>query len=63
MQKLGKNHGGYHGETIDIRAVLREVQAAAQASGWTSETFFKIGDLELLALRHSATRNPKPETR
>ena len=24
MQRLGKNHGGYHGETIDIRAVLRE---------------------------------------
>jgi hypothetical protein len=21
MQHLGKNHGGYHGETIDIRAV------------------------------------------
>ena len=30
VQKLGKNHGGYHGETIDIRAVLRDIEAAAQ---------------------------------
>ena len=26
MEKLGKNHGGYHGETIDIRAVLRDIK-------------------------------------
>ena len=29
MERLGKNHGGYHGETIDIRAVLRDVELAA----------------------------------
>jgi hypothetical protein len=29
-QKLGKNLHGYHGETIDIRAALREVKAAAR---------------------------------
>ena len=39
MERLGKNHGGYHGETIDIRAVLRDVEIAAQTHGWTSETF------------------------
>lgn len=50
MQRLGINHGGYHGETIDIHAVLRDVQAVAQSHGWTSEVFFKTGDLELLAL-------------
>ena len=54
MQRLGKNHDGYHGETIDIRAVLREVQAAAQAHGWTSEVFYKTGDLELFALHRPA---------
>ncbi len=53
MQRLGKNHGGYHGETLDIRAVLREVKAAAQAHGWTSELFYKIGDLELFALHRA----------
>ena len=62
MQRLEKNHGGYHGETIDIRAVLRDIRAAAQMHGWDSEVVFKIGDLELLALHRSATRNPKQET-
>lgn len=62
MQRLGKNHDGYHGETIDIRAVLREVQAAAQAHGWTSEAFYKTGDMELFSLHrpsritHQASR-------
>lgn len=50
MQKLGKNHGRYHGETIDIRTVLREIKVAAQQHGWTSEVFYQIGDLELFAL-------------
>jgi hypothetical protein len=54
VQRLGKNIGGYHGEIIDIRAVLREVKAAAQLHGWSTELFYKTGDLELLALH----RNP-----
>jgi len=33
VQKLGINHGGYHGETIDIRGVLRDVKVAAQEHG------------------------------
>ncbi len=53
VQKLGKNDGGYHGETIDIRAVLRDVRAAAKSHGWTSELFYKIGDLEMLALHRA----------
>ena len=57
MEKLGKNHGGYHGETIDIRAALRDIQSAAQQHGWSSELFYKIGDLELFALHR------KPEVR
>ena len=50
VQKLGKNHGGYHGETIDLRAVLREVAAAAQTHGWASETFHAQGGFEWFAL-------------
>ena len=50
VQKLGKNHGGYHGETIDIRAVLREVENAAPAHGWTSEIFHEIDGFKLTAL-------------
>ena len=50
VQRLGKNHGGYHGETIDIRAVLCDVETAAQQHGWTSEIFYNIGEFNLIAL-------------
>jgi hypothetical protein len=51
VQKLGKNHGGYHGETIDIRAVLRGVEIAAQPHGWSLEIFHEQGDFKWLALK------------
>jgi predicted deacylase len=51
VQKLGRNHGGYHGEAIDIRAVLRDVQAAAQEHGWTSDIFHESAGFKWLALR------------
>jgi protein MpaA len=64
MEKLGKNHGGYHGETIDIRAVLREIEAAAQQHGWTSEIFHVSGEFKWLALhRRPEVRSQKPEVR
>jgi protein MpaA len=43
VQRLGKNHDGYHGETIEIRAVLRDIEAAAQKHGWDSEVFHERG--------------------
>jgi hypothetical protein len=60
MERLGKNHGGYHGETIDIRAVLREIETAAQQHGWTSEPFGRQGDFNLLVLHRQplSTLNP-----
>jgi hypothetical protein len=64
VQKLGKNHGGYHGETIDVRAVLRDVEAAAQQRGWTSEVFHEAGDFKWLALHHKPeARSQKSEVR
>ena len=54
MQRLGKNLGGYFGETLEVHAVLRDLKAAAQAHGWSSELFYKIGDLEVFALRRKA---------
>ena len=48
--KLGKNHGGYRGETIDIRTILRDIETAAQQHGWASEVFHDIGEFKLLAL-------------
>ncbi len=60
MERLGKNHGGYHGETIDIRAVLRGIEIVARQHGWISEIFGKQGEFSLLALHRPppATLNP-----
>jgi len=65
MQRLGKNHCGYHGETIDIRAVLREVEAASQAHDWSTEVFHDAGQFKLLALRRAplSIGNPKSPIR
>src|SRR5262245_32346905 len=38
MIKLGRNQGGYRGETIDISSVLRDIETAARRSGWTFES-------------------------
>lgn len=56
MQRLGKNIGKYLGETIDIRAVMDDVQLAAQKHGWNSEVFYNTGGFELFAL-HRGCRN------
>ena len=63
MQRLGKNHGGYHGETIDIRAVLREVEIATQKFGWHSEIFHEQDGFKWLALHHPSSLNSQPSTR
>ncbi len=65
VERLGKNHGGYHGETIDIRAVLRDVEIAAQRHGWTSETFGQQGEFNLVALHRpsSSSLSLQPSTR
>jgi murein peptide amidase A len=62
VQKLGKNHGGYHGEKIDIRAVLRAIESAAKPRGWTSEIFHAAENFNWLAWhREPMIRSPKPE--
>lgn len=59
VERLGKNHGGYHGETIDIRAVLRDVEAAAQKHGWAAEVFHEQGGFRWLALHRPPVRASK----
>ena len=59
MERFGKNKGGYHGETIDIRAVLRDVETAAQQHGWTSEIFHDTGEFKLFALRRTCRDEAK----
>ena len=47
MKKLHRNHGAYHGETIDIRRVLAEVDAAAARRGWQRSVLGRQGQFEL----------------
>jgi len=51
MQRLGKNLGGYFGEQIDIREILREIEAVARRNHWQVEAFHTAGELKWLALR------------
>jgi protein MpaA len=59
MQRLGKNHGGYFGETIDIRAVLRDIEAAASAHGWTLEIFHSHRGFDWVALHRDSRAGEK----
>lgn len=63
MQKLGKNLGGYFGETIDVRAVLRDLETAAKKNGWTPEAFYEIDEFKLFALHRKASSKVKEPKR
>jgi len=63
MERLGKNQGGYRGETIDIRTVLRDIGTAAQQHGWASESFGQQGKFNLIALHRASSRIPHPASR
>lgn len=62
MQRLGKNHGSYLGETIDIQAVLGDCVAAALAHGWAIEEIPAGPELRLLAFKRSATALRAPQS-
>ena len=53
MQRLGKNVGGYFGETINIQSVIGEIQTTARAHGWDTEIFHDTGEFKLLALHRA----------
>ena len=55
---LGKNIGGYGGDTINIDDVLQRTLAAAQTHGWAIENFPNTGDLKLYGLQRLA-REPR----
>jgi hypothetical protein len=62
LQRLGKNHGGYHGETVDIRAVLEKIESAARTHGWNVEVFHKTAGFKWFAL-HRTARTPQSPRR
>ncbi len=60
MQRLGNNHGGYHGERIEIQTVLRDDLEAAQQHGWQIDPLTNSLPVELLAFRRAG---PQARTR
>ena len=61
MRKLGKNLGGYLGETIDLRAVLGDLETAALQQGWSSESFLIHGGYKWLALHRAGRAGATPK--
>lgn len=55
MQRLGKNHGAYHGETVNIREILREVEHIARRCGWQVEVFHASEGFQWFALHRQPT--------
>ena len=51
VERLGRNKGGYLGETIDIHQVLRDDLVAARQFGWQIEELPVSVHLDLLAFR------------
>jgi len=64
VERYHKNVGGYHGETIDIAVVLREIAAVATAAGWCEDPFYESVDFRLTAWHRPAAeaaegKNPR----
>ena len=55
-QPLGKNDGGYFGETIRISDILERALLAAEAHGWIVDIFPGAGELPLYGFRRLAKR-------
>ena len=51
VRRLGKNLGGYFGETIDIAAILEDCVSAARKYNWSVEELPATPTLKLLMLR------------
>ena len=62
VERLGKNHGGYRGETIDVAAVLRDVETIAHQHGWAVETFGRQEGFSLIALHRAPVSIPRPQS-
>ena len=53
MQPLGRNHGGYRGETIDIDEVLLATERVAKNAGWTIDPLPGTDGAALLTLHRA----------
>lgn len=56
MQRLGRNHGGYHGDRIDVDATLLACRQSALSHGWRVEELRDREGPALLAFTRPAQR-------
>ena len=59
VQRLGKNHGRYHGETNEVGSVLNQIANAAENHGWTKELICETGGYPVLAWHRQAVVQPE----
>ena len=58
VQRLGKNHGAYYGQGIDIQAVMAEQRECAHAHGWQIDSLTADNGVNLPIFRRQVS-NPK----
>ncbi|MGD0813324.1 MAG: M14 family metallocarboxypeptidase [Verrucomicrobiota bacterium] len=63
MERLGKNIGGYRGETLDLPMVLREMEKAAAAKHWARDIVPLDSKSAAQPLNFIAWRRPVESTR
>src|ERR1043166_6545194 len=56
VRRLGKNIGGYFGETIQVDAVIEEQRQYAAATGWQIDVLQARPGVDLLALQWHVPR-------
>lgn len=59
-QRLGRNQGGYFGDTILIEDVVRDTLAAAHADGWKLKTLAAAPGIDLHTLHRPAATHRAP---
>jgi len=60
MQRLGRNNGGYLGETIHIGDVLGDLAAAAVQHGWRIENYHTADSYKWFSLRRKPLTPERP---
>lgn len=58
MQRLGRNQGRYHGESIPIDGVLAEAHEWATRGAWECDVFLDDPSLTLRAYRRASRQSP-----
>lgn len=58
MERLGRNSGGYRGETVEVAPLLAELERTAIRHGWSVEIFHERAPFRWLALGRNTPAAP-----